>query len=90
MNRYPATASHFRGRVLLGAKVLTASEAPASAVYTEEMGHELPAAMVPSVARYTLRAFLMRGSELPVLVGSNKLSVKVCIGGHELSFPRRQ
>ena len=92
MNRYPNAASHYRGRVLIGARTVPSHDQPGRAqqLYTEAREKDMTAADLPPVARYTLRAFLMRGAELPTFtVGSNQVSVKVSIGGHVLHFDAR-
>jgi hypothetical protein len=90
MNRYPAMASHYRGRMLYTMRKVKARDSDPVAPHLVH-ARTLPE---PKPIRYTLRVSLITAAEIPQLythLGS-KLSIGVCISvGHtKVIFPPQE
>eukprot|EP00903_Cladosiphon_okamuranus_P014837 g13738.t1 len=93
MNRYPTRGSAYRGRVLIAMRV---EPRPPSKLGNKgkrgAMDFELsPEEILPETARYTLRALVLQGSDIPVFKfpnaqGASKMRVVVTLGPTKLEF----
>jgi hypothetical protein len=93
MNRYPTKrGSLYKGRVLMGARVVHAEDlgkdSREQTISVEEIAAELPQNMLPETRSYTLRAFVLSAAEIPLFsLGSSTVRLKLSIGQHEIIFP---
>ena len=99
MNTYPAHASHFRGRVLVNMRTVVSPPPEFNNVPERK---KLDPAIVNAhptspMAKYTLRAFVGQGCEIPMFsrlvnaVGESgsvaKMKVRICIGSASIEYP---
>ena len=57
----------------------------------EQLARELEPAKVPATELYTLRGFMLAGSEIPEFtMGSSMVQIKLSIGTHTIVFTSRQ
>ncbi|CAN0166928.1 unnamed protein product [Ascophyllum nodosum] len=92
MNRYPRLGSTYRGGVLLAMRVETR---PPSSIKTRKairsMEYEVPSEILPETTKYTLRAVIFQGSDIPVFrilntQASSKMRIVVTLGPTEIDF----
>ncbi|CAM9402960.1 unnamed protein product [Ectocarpus sp. 12 AP-2014] len=96
MNRYPSRGSAYRGRLLVAMRV---EPRPPSKLGNKgkrsAMDFELPPeTIMPETAKYTLRALVLQGSDIPVFKfpnaqGASKMRVVVTLGQTKLEFRAR-
>ncbi|CBN80088.1 conserved unknown protein [Ectocarpus siliculosus] len=96
MNRYPSRGSAYRGRLLVAMRV---EPRPPSKLGNRgkrsAMDFELPPeTIMPETAKYTLRALVLQGSDIPVFKfpnaqGASKMRVVVTLGQAKLEFRAR-
>ncbi len=101
MNRYPGSASNFRGRLLVSAKVVSDRETikDEKEEVKTKVAAPLPPRLSPPMRRLVLRALVVSGSELPrfkrdvrVNTGiiSGDLGIEVCCGQYSVHTSRQK
>ena len=101
MNRYPGSASNFRGRLLVSAKVVSDRDTikDEKEEVKTKVAAPLPPRLSPPMRRLVLRALIVSGSELPRFkrdVGVNTgiisgdLGIEVCCGQYSVHSQRQK
>ncbi|CAM9547986.1 unnamed protein product [Ascophyllum nodosum] len=96
MNRYPSRGSAYRGRVLMALRVETRPPSEMTSGTRRFMDFEVPPEVRPQTAKYTLRAIIFQGSDIPIFRSprvtfisrqvTSKMRVMVTLGRVEIDF----
>ncbi|CAI5741958.1 unnamed protein product [Peronospora destructor] len=92
MQNHPAYASTYRGRILLSLRVEDGLQSTNDNAYVRNLPKKT--AVLPRMKRYTLRAALFYGTEIPVFKSNTnwnrnaRMSLKISVGRHSVESSR--